>query len=64
MNEALMNYFIKTECGLEKYNLLKSQKGMYATIRFYWFVFFASIRDVGYKRKVEKKLKRKLNNRP
>ena len=54
MNETFMNYFIKTECGLVKYNLLKSQKGMYAKIRFYWFVFFASIRDVGRKKRVVK----------
>ena len=44
-----MNYFIKTKCGLEKYDLLKSRKGIYAKLRFYWFVFFASIRDIGRK---------------
>ena len=49
-----MNYFIKTKCGLEKYDLLKSQKGVYAKLRFYWFVFFASIRDFGRKKRVEK----------
>ena len=54
MNATFMNYFIKTDCGLEKYKLLKSQKGMFAKIRFYWFVFFASIRDVGHIRRVEK----------
>ena len=54
MNETVMNYYIKTKCGLEKYDLLKSQKGMYAKLRFYWFVFFASIRDFGHKKRVEK----------
>ena len=49
-----MNYFIKTKCGLEKYDLLRSQKGMYAKLRFYSFVFFASVRDLGHKKKVEK----------
>ena len=54
MNGSVMNYFIKTKCGLEKYDLLKSQKGVYAKLRFYWFVFFASIRDFGHKKRVEK----------
>ena len=53
MNETSMNYFIKTKCGLEKYDLLKSRKGMSAKLRFYWFVFFASIRDLGYKKRIE-----------
>ena len=41
-----MNYFIKTKCGLEKYELLKSRRGGFAKLRFYWFVFFASARDI------------------
>ena len=49
-----MNSFIKTKCGLEKYDLLKSRKGMYAKLRFYWFVFIASIRDLGHKKGIEK----------
>ena len=44
--EKYMNYFIKTKCGLEKYELLKSRKGVFAKLRFYWFVFFASVRDI------------------
>ena len=54
MNATFMNYFIKTKCGLEKYDLLKSRKGMHAKLRFYWFVFFASIRDFGHKKRAEK----------
>jgi len=54
MNAIFMNYFIKTKCGLEKYDLLKSRKGMYAKLRFYRFVFFASIRDLGRKKRIEK----------
>ena len=49
-----MNYFIKTKCGLEKYDLLKSRKGIFAKLRFYWFVFFASIRDI-FEKSVSKK---------
>ena len=40
-----MKTFIKTDCGLEKYQLLKSQKGLLSKIRFYWFVVIASFRD-------------------
>ena len=54
MNATFMNYFIKTKCGLEKYDLLKSRKGIYAKIRFYWFVLFASIRDFGHNKRAEK----------
>ena len=54
MNVTSMNYFIKTQCGLEKYDMLKARKGMYAKLRFYWFVFFASIRDLGHKKRIEK----------
>ena len=54
MNANFMNYFIKTKCGLETYDLLKSRKGMRARLRFYWFVFFASIRDFSHKKRAEK----------
>ncbi len=40
-----MNKFIKTECGLNKYEDLKSSKTFFGRIRFYWFVFIASLRD-------------------
>lgn len=40
-----MNKFIKTECGLNKYEDLKSSKSILGKIRFYWFVLIASIRD-------------------
>ena len=40
-----MNKFIKTECGLNKYDELKNHKNIIGKIRFYWFVVIASIRD-------------------
>ena len=40
-----MNKYIKTQCGLDKYNELKIKNGIYNRLRFCWFVFFASIRD-------------------
>ena len=41
----LMKKYIKTQCGLDKYNELELKTGIYNRLRFYWFVFFASIRD-------------------
>lgn len=40
-----MNKFIKTECGLNKYEDLKVNKTILGKIRFYWFIIIASIRD-------------------
>ncbi|MBI36307.1 MAG: hypothetical protein CL568_01820 [Alphaproteobacteria bacterium] len=37
--------YIRTECGLEKYNKLKKNNGTLAHIRLYWFLFIATIRD-------------------
>ena len=41
----LMKKYIKTQCGLDKYKELELKTGIYNRLRFYWFVFFASIRD-------------------
>tara|TARA_Y100001970_G_scaffold259835_1_gene341262 strand:- start:651 stop:794 length:144 start_codon:yes stop_codon:yes gene_type:complete len=41
---------IRTVCGLEKYEKLSKKKGIFNRIRFYWFVFAASLRDLGKKR--------------
>ena len=41
-----MNKFrIKTACGIDKYNKLKSNKTFIGKLRLYWFNFFAVIRD-------------------
>lgn len=37
---------IKTTCGIEKYNKLKLNNSFFGKLRLYWFVFFASIRDM------------------
>ncbi len=37
---------IKTNCGIEKYNLLQKNKTIFGKIRFYWFIFFAVLRDL------------------
>ena len=50
MIAKLMKKYIKTQCGLDKYNELELKTGIYNRLRFYWFVFFASIRD--YFRKI------------
>ena len=43
----MSNKYIITQCGLDKYEQLKVKTGIFNVIRFYWFVFFASLRD-GY----------------
>tara|TARA_Y100001960_G_scaffold327774_1_gene414996 strand:- start:1047 stop:1220 length:174 start_codon:yes stop_codon:yes gene_type:complete len=40
-----MSKFITTECGIDKFNKLRNQKGIFKKIRFYWFVIIASLRD-------------------
>ena len=42
---SFLRKFIKTECGLNKYEELRIKKGLYNLLRFYWIIFFASIRD-------------------
>jgi hypothetical protein len=43
-NNRLMR--IKTACGIEKYNHLRTKKGALARLRLYWFLVFGSLRDV------------------
>ena len=43
--------YIKTQCGIEKYELLKKRKGFLSKFRFYWFIFAASIRDYFFNKK-------------
>ena len=46
LNCIIMNKFrIKTSCGIDKYNKLKKNKSFLGKLRFYWFNFFAVIRD-------------------
>lgn len=42
-----MEQHIKTACGLQKYKELSCRQGIFNRIRFYWFCFFAVIRDFG-----------------
>ena len=37
---------IKTSCGIEQYNKLKMNKTFLGKLRFYWFNFFAILRDL------------------
>ena len=37
---------IKTSCGIEKYNKLKMNRSFLGKLRFYWFNFFAVLRDL------------------
>lgn len=46
----LMKSLIKTECGIKKYEQLRKETGPIKKIRFFWFVFFAALRDLPKKR--------------
>ena len=49
MSKDITN-FIKTECGLSEYYLLKARKGFFNKLRFYWFVAIATVRDLPKKK--------------
>ena len=49
MSKDITNY-IKTECGLTEYYLLKARKGFFNKLRFYWFVAIATVRDLPKKK--------------
>ena len=38
--------YIKTTCGIEKYNELSKNKSLFGFFRLKWFVFFATFRDI------------------
>ena len=48
MKKEPIHSFIKTECGLSVYHLLilKANIGIWTKLRLYWFVFFATLRDL------------------
>ena len=41
----MIDKYVKTECGLNKYSELKAKEGVFAKARLYWFIFFATLRD-------------------
>jgi len=43
-----IKHYIKTKCGMEKYNLLEteSDKGLIKKVRFYCFIIIAILRDL------------------
>ena len=42
----MKKFRIKTTCGLEKYDKLKTNKTFIGKLRLNWFKFFAIIRDL------------------
>ena len=42
----MKKFRIKTTCGLEKYDKLKTNKTFIGKLRLCWFKFFAIIRDL------------------
>ena len=45
-----MKSLIKTECGIKKYEQLRKETSPIKRLRFFWFVFFAALRDLPKKR--------------
>ena len=45
----MIEKYIKTQCGLDRYRELRVKKGVFARIRFCWFLFFGTLRDLGKK---------------
>ena len=37
---------IKTQCGIDKYHLLRQKPGFFHKSRLYWFVLFATLVDL------------------
>ena len=50
----MIEKYVKTECGLNKYSELKTKEGVFAKARLYWFIFFATLRDFP-KQKIKRK---------
>ncbi len=46
-----MKSLIKTECGIKKYEQLRKETSPIKRLRFFWFVFFAALRDLTKKEK-------------
>ena len=46
MNNKNIHRFIKTECGRAKYENLILNKTLFGKIRLYWFIFFATLKDI------------------
>ena len=38
--------FVKTSCGIDQYYLLKKNRSIFGKLRLYWFLLFATIRDL------------------
>ena len=46
MSQPKLFSFIKTPCGRAKYLQLSNTKGVFAKIRFWWFIVFAVMKDL------------------
>ena len=47
MNKKIIYSFIKTTCGRQKFEYLSTKKDLLSTLRLYWFIIAAAIRDWG-----------------
>mgnify|MGYP001250335663 CR=1 FL=1 len=46
----MIEKYVKTECGMLKYSELKAKRGIFAKARLYWFLLFATLRDLPKKK--------------
>ncbi len=49
MSEKKIYKFIKSPCGQMKFEKLSLNKTIYGRLRLFWFIFFATIRDINFK---------------
>ena len=49
MNQKKIYKFIKSPCGQTKYEKLSLNKTFVGRIRLYWFILFATLRDINLK---------------
>ena len=46
MKNKIIYRLIKTECGRAKYENLIINKTLFGKLRLYWFIFFATLKDI------------------
>ena len=49
MEQKNIYKFIKTPCGQMKYEKLLANKTIFGKIRLYWFIIFATLKDLNLK---------------
>jgi len=45
-DKKVVENYIKTKCGMDKYRELRRGEGLLARLRLYWFLLFGALRDI------------------